>query len=340
MDIYFYCSYTGSPVGFIIGQIQDVSSGTGDTPPMLGDKDINPFIRLCFENGVIRNSCGAIPETFENAAKYFFVHKSSKSVTISENPSVQYYINVAFLCNTKEEFSNVFNRWYDQSDEMFNQSILETIKINRSTKFGYEVSYPKLLELISQTRDSNMYHLLELLTNGNSIYDFSTKAPDLFNLARLLTNNTNERYELVPIEKSSYFLLQKKKTARTALIRKKCLLFVIAIIFLAATPDIAIFLNQTSAKTIISSLSIKLQAIISRVESPVLVFSNTESGDSIPSSDAVIPLSQNTDTPTTSNDSMLPLSADSSGSNDFILSNKSADIVPDKQKLKNTLIKN
>ena len=220
MDIYYYCSYTGSPVGFVIGKIQNIFSEKHGLE--LDDKNINPFLRICLENGVIRKGCGVIPQNLNRDIKYFLVHKSSMPVALPLNTSVQCYINIAFLCDTKDEFVKIFNTWYSMPEDVSNSVVASTIEIDHGAKFGYNVNRNRLVEILNQSCGLNSDSpLLEFLTTGNSTYDFMTKNPNLPDLSRLLTTGVDSDFELILHPEFHCFILQKKKRALTHRFTKK-----------------------------------------------------------------------------------------------------------------------
>ena len=77
MNLYYYCSYDGSPVGFRIGRIDALSR---DEKIELSSEKIEPFIRRCFETGLVRSAFGKIPSDADSEKKFFLLKKKQSGL--------------------------------------------------------------------------------------------------------------------------------------------------------------------------------------------------------------------------------------------------------------------
>ena len=140
MDIYYYCSYTKSPVGFILGKLNGVNEA--GEPMALSKDGIEPLIRKCFELGLVRKACGLLTQ---EPKRYFLLLK--KLVTRGGDSDLDYYLNVAFVTESQQQYQ----QWMDVdeavAEDTIAQAIRETILVDRESDFGYKVNSKSLAKL-------------------------------------------------------------------------------------------------------------------------------------------------------------------------------------------------
>ena len=101
MKLYCYCSYDGSPVGFQLGTCE--WGGVQEEMCALSKNGIDPFVRACFENGLVRSGLGKIPNRERQA--YFMLVKK----LVGKKENVQYYINLAVTADEWNELEPLLN---------------------------------------------------------------------------------------------------------------------------------------------------------------------------------------------------------------------------------------
>mgnify|MGYP006964297849 CR=1 FL=1 len=138
MDVYYYCSYTKSPVGFRLGKI-DAEKADGSICE-LSSEHINSFIWKCFSTSAVRKACGQIPQETEESSQYFLLLKSRQPVIID---GIEYFINFALVTGEKEEYE----RWFQsaaQDEAAVLQAIRTTMVLNGASEFGFSVRTDKI----------------------------------------------------------------------------------------------------------------------------------------------------------------------------------------------------
>ena len=147
MDIYFNCSYDNSPVGFQIGKLSEIHS-TNIVPECnmdLSEKNINAFIRKCFESGLIRSAYGKMPSDLsESDGEYFFIKKKM----IHKIDGCNYYMNIAMTGLKWEEFTTLMDDSNISVQEDLAKLIADGIKKDDTNIFGYTICGENILKLL------------------------------------------------------------------------------------------------------------------------------------------------------------------------------------------------
>lgn len=162
MDVYYYCSYTGSPVGFKPGKISmepEEISGCEDSVCSLWQEDIPDLIRKWFEDGRIRKCIGYV---IKDLGYFLLVKNLTAEGRESTDPS-RYFLNFAIVTPDKEEFDRMF-QGEKASDsvsdpEEITAALRDTISISpdSSGEFGFTVSRDRLNALLKRP----LYTLIE-----------------------------------------------------------------------------------------------------------------------------------------------------------------------------------
>lgn len=219
MDVYYYCSYTGSPVGFIMGKL-DKLSGVCEADALLelNRKDIEPFIRKCFERGLVRNACGRLSkktaESEEPEQRYFLLFKDL--VANGGQDDLEYYLNIAFVTENPEEYL----RWLDVGEtvttDTIAQAIRESISLNRKSDFGYDVSGRGLAALTKMKFGSLLGECRAAMRDGKDglYFELASHGADMDEVMQAL-GISSEDHELEFISESKNWVrVIKKKPKR------------------------------------------------------------------------------------------------------------------------------
>lgn len=208
MKLYYYCSYDGSPSGFRLGKAE---LNEENEIQELSDMQINPFIRRCFETGLVRSAFGKIPEG-SGESKYFLIKK--KLTGIKEN--CKYYMNIAIVCESWIEFNKLMQE--GGSKEQLTEAILRSIQQDKSSEYGYCIRNQQALEVFEQffgTVCGSTKQYLDDIQKDNSIYfTLSSSSPDLESLEQSLKLNeviNNENKEIKKVEDKVYRYGKKTK---------------------------------------------------------------------------------------------------------------------------------
>ena len=148
MDLYYNCSYDNSPVGFCIGKISHVN--LGDLQPEnileLSEKNIDPFIRKCFESGVIRTAYGKMPSELSQYKDDYFILKK-KMIQKEENGN--YYMNIALAGLTWDQFSAFMKYEIKDTNKVLADLVRKSIRQDTNSVFGYHVCGDRIEDLLN-----------------------------------------------------------------------------------------------------------------------------------------------------------------------------------------------
>jgi len=107
MEIYYNCSYTGSPVGFIPGRLQYVTGQSEDY--VLSHEQIPLLIQRCFDFAIVRKACGRWRLTGSDPVYFLLV----KGLTVDEGQDErgidklsEYYLNFALTTTDRSEYED------------------------------------------------------------------------------------------------------------------------------------------------------------------------------------------------------------------------------------------
>lgn len=148
MKAYLYCSYTGSPVGFVMGVTEKLDDGKWSPMNMNG---IPKDIRGCFEHAIFRNAAGNFvfpkPEG-ESGDRWIILLKNiTYELPESEN-NLTYYINIAFETADRAEYE----KWMGPADmDNLGERVASCLDITKSSDFGYVVKENNLSSLVESS---------------------------------------------------------------------------------------------------------------------------------------------------------------------------------------------
>lgn len=144
MEVYYYCSYTGSPVGFILGRFDYDSQKSGRYE--LEKSPVSSAIRRYFEFGPVRKAFGFLPEE----SQYFFLAKKLTAKKIFDGETLNYSLGIALVTNSAEEFRYWMRKESGSEQEIAN-AIKESIILDRMNDHGFTVCAEQLSELLQKS---------------------------------------------------------------------------------------------------------------------------------------------------------------------------------------------
>lgn len=211
MNLYYYCSYDGSPVGFRIGRIDALSR---DEKIELSSEKIEPFIRRCFETGLVRSAFGKIPSDADSEKKFFLLKKK----LIEKKDDCNYYMNVAVV---EEEWDKFCSLLQDGANEVsLATAVMRSIKPFGENAFGYRVDTQELSKVLecgfASVCNCNETRINNVQKNDAFYATLSTETPDTDALKKSLgiVQGSSTHTEITK-ESGKVFCFGKKKSAST-----------------------------------------------------------------------------------------------------------------------------
>lgn len=144
MKIYFYCSYTGSPVGFIMGSMSQLPQGQWSD---LSKDGISNEIRACFEHGIVKNAVGRISSLTSNsyARKWVLVIKNITCPDIHSDRPLTWYINIALETDSQSQFETWIKRGVNIE---LCEKLSCILTVDKNNDFGYTIDRHELSNII------------------------------------------------------------------------------------------------------------------------------------------------------------------------------------------------
>jgi|GEM_PF-957150 hypothetical protein len=216
MNLYYYCSYDGSPVGFRIGRIDALSR---DEKIELSSEKIEPFIRRCFETGLVRSAFGKIPSDADSEKKFFLLKKKLIGKKATEKKAdCKYYMSVAVV---EEEWDKFCSLLQDGADEAsLATAVMRSIEPSGENAFGYKVDTQELSKVLecgfASVCNCNETRINNVQKNDAFYATLSTETPDTDALKKSLgiVQGSSTHTEITK-ESGKVFCFGKKKSAST-----------------------------------------------------------------------------------------------------------------------------
>lgn len=226
MEIYYYCSYTGSPVGFILGKLSDTYEA--EETVELSEVGIDPLIRRCFEQGMVRNACGILTQ---EPRRYFLLLK--KLVARGGRDSVEYYLNLAFVTESQQQYQ----QWLDQDDTVTADTIAqagrETIVLDQESDFGYKVRSMSLSKLAKMRFGALLGKCRMAALEDGLYFELASQNADVDEVMQALgISNAEHDFELVSKDENWVRLIKKKAKQGSRIIWGLLLVAMILLILL------------------------------------------------------------------------------------------------------------
>lgn len=191
MEVYYYCSYTGSPVGFQLGKL-DSASGK------LSGENIPPLLRRCFSRGMIRKACGCLP----GEGKYFVLVKDLAAKKSTAGDAEEYYLNIALVSDQVEDY----RKWLtckNIPEQTIADLIRDTMSLHGDPTFGFTVRADKINHLsgialgdsfrgIQAKEDDSYFQVLSPNLRSEEVQDALNLPNDGYALEKLRTDTSRD----------------------------------------------------------------------------------------------------------------------------------------------------
>lgn len=144
MEIYYYCSYKGSPVGFQLGKLKYPSEGS--KLHALDAQGIPQQVQRCFDQNIVRKVCKRSAEEKE----YILLAKGLTAKGKQPEDPAEYYINFALVTDSETD-CQMWLREDGTSEQAIADAIRDTMELDRQSAFGFTVRGDKLDALLSMS---------------------------------------------------------------------------------------------------------------------------------------------------------------------------------------------
>lgn len=144
MEIYYYCSYKGSPVGFQLGKVTYTDGGSKVYP--LDSGAVKPLLQRGFDQSMIRRFCAHSSEKKE----FILLAKGLTAKGTRPEDPVEYYINFAFVTDSEADYQKWF-RAGNSSEQAIADAVRDTMELDKQSKFGFTVRGDKLEKLLGMS---------------------------------------------------------------------------------------------------------------------------------------------------------------------------------------------
>ncbi|MBR0281878.1 MAG: hypothetical protein IJQ81_09830 [Oscillibacter sp.] len=139
MKVWFYCSYSGSPVGFQLGYVDTESLSEGENRLVAGTP--HPLLNRCLSYQGVKEAFGKIPAT----NSYVAVRP------ISRLEGDRVYLNFAFETDSAIEFASIvqyMDTYRTHDRDLFDIMLPTVIEDTRDSSFGIHVNGRELQKVI------------------------------------------------------------------------------------------------------------------------------------------------------------------------------------------------
>ncbi len=207
MDIYYYCSYTGSPVGYILGLLTYNPNRSSNY--ILSRKNIPSVIRRFFEYDTICNAFGILPV---EPKQYYLMMKNLTAKGNKDDEASEYYINLALVTQNVDEYK----RWLRDGSRTTTEiadMVKASMELDRTSDFGFTVRPDKLKKLV----DASFRSIFEgsgALERVNTFLEVDSPQTNLTYLAENLELSDPEKTLSFLSEAPKWVVYSKKKQTR------------------------------------------------------------------------------------------------------------------------------
>lgn len=222
MEVYYYCSYTSSPVGYILGKLTDPSE---EGALALRADRIDTMIHHCFEAGMVRNACGLLTQAPQ---RYFLLLK--KLTVHGSQGSPDYFLNIAFVTEERQEYA----RWLENDDTVTADTVAKvgqaTMMLDQNSDFGYKIDGKALTKLTKMKFGSLLGKCRATALDDGLYFELASHNADTDEVMQAL-GISSEGQELELISKgTNWTRVIKKKPKRKHLILWLILLLVLGMV--------------------------------------------------------------------------------------------------------------
>ncbi len=209
VDIYSYCNYKESSVGFQIGQVE-LKSGRicrSDSTPQ--------YIIKCFESSLVNMGYGKYPR--KKNTKYYYLIKDIDY--LGHEPEPDKYMNIAFECSDALTYIRI-KRYFksktlEQISELFGKMILIDVS-NSEYEMRFDINQLSTLiqQFENEKADEEDENKLDYFLIISSYENKTQELLDLFELKRYgyglcngLPKPTENQYRYRFVKKNSWIML-------------------------------------------------------------------------------------------------------------------------------------
>lgn len=274
MRIYLYNSYKGSPVGFIMGMMDEQAGGVFTE---MTENGIPPFIRACFEHGIVKNVVGNIHYNKEDMApKYLLLLKNLTFSPENAADDFTWYLNFAL----ETDDGDLMEKWLaTDAENDVACHLSQCLRIDKSDNFGYKVLNDKLGEFLkSSFASSAIPDAVKADINEGCCFNFQDKLPEKEQRKFLDEYQGTLPQKLTPLLSSpQYWVLAQKKSLKKRhylAIAASLLIMLLAWIWVALdltkkTPDLAPL--PAAGRDQCQAISVTVSRSLEKQSSPCLV---------------------------------------------------------------------
>lgn len=219
MEVYYYCSYTSSPVGYILGKLTAPSEES--TIALCADH-IDTMIHQCFEAGMVRNACGLLTQ---DPHRYFLLLK--KLIVHGSQGSPDYFLNIAFVTEDRQEYA----RWLENDDTVTADSVAKagqaTMVLDQNSDFGYKIDGKALAKLVKMKFGSLLGKCRVAALEDGLYFELASHNADTDEVMQALgISSEDQELELISEDKNWTRVIKKKPK------RKHLILWLILLLML------------------------------------------------------------------------------------------------------------
>lgn len=227
MEVYYYCSYTSSPVGYILGKLTAPSE---DGALALRADRVDTMIHQCFEAGMVRNACGLLTQAPQ---RYFLLLK--KLIVNGNQGSPDYFLNIAFVTENRQEYA----RWLENDDAVTADTVAKagqaTMVLDQNSDFGYKIDGKALAELTKMKFGSLLGKCRAAALEDGLYFELASHSADADEVMQALGISSEEQDLELIAEDKNWFRVIKKKQKRKHLTLWLILLLVLGMMIYLLT---------------------------------------------------------------------------------------------------------
>lgn len=191
-EVYYYCTYKKSAVGFVLGRL--CYNPDRVEHYALSKEKLDPFISRCLKSETVKTACGVLPN--KEPPKYFLLIRRLLAHGQEKGEPSDYNINLALVTEDKSTF-------YDWSKEAVSEAeianaIKDSMEIDDYSDFGFTVRPKKLTSLLDNSFGSLFKGTKPNLDEGEFCIETRYENADIAELADALG--------FLPADKKGYVL--------------------------------------------------------------------------------------------------------------------------------------
>ena len=201
-ELYSYCSYKGSPVGFRIGK----TKVENEIDLTLCDDNINQFVRKSFESGMITCVFGKLPKS----DKYVYLVK--KLEYTGNNGESIIYMNFAWIFSDYGKYISFASGIKTLSDDKISEIMYKIIKPDSNDeKFALKINGKELVNAIKNISGEDVMNERDRWSQDSLCVKVVSKSIDEKRINELYNGLYEEKFAFIKHKNSDYDYELKKK---------------------------------------------------------------------------------------------------------------------------------